>query len=211
MDGIKLKKSKSPKELASMKFKAIGLEGEWLRHLGNAVKEGSWFIYGPSGNGKTHYALQLAKYLAQFGRVTYDSVEQGESDTMRAAFEHVGMIDVNGKMELLNKESLEELIYRLKRPKSPSFIFIDSLQTLRFDRKGQRGVTYADYRQLMEMFPKKLFIFISKAKGLNPWNDMALNIKYDSHIKIWVENYYANIETTRYANGGEVFDVWKDR
>jgi len=197
--------------LMGMKFKQMGLEGEWLQHLGDAVKEGSWFICGPSGHGKTHYALQLAKYMTNFGRVAYNSIEQGESATIQTAFEHVGMADVNKKLILLDKESLEEVIYRLSLPKSPTIIFTDSLQTLRYDLKGERGITYADYRKLMAMFPKKLFIFISKAKGAGPWNDMANNIKFDSHIKIWVENYYANIETTRYEGGGEVFDVWKER
>lgn len=211
MTDIKLKKSKSPQELQNMRFKSIGLQGEWLKHLGDAVKEGSWFIYGPSGNGKTHYALQLAKYLAGFGRVEYNSIEQGDSATLLAAFKRVGMIEVNSKFGLLNKESLEEFVFRLKRKKSANIVFVDSLQTLRFDRKGERGITYTDYRKLLEMFPRKLFIFISKAKGPNPWNDMATNIKFDSHIKIWVENYYANIETTRYEGGGEVFDIWKDR
>lgn len=211
MEPIKLKRARSPREVESMKFNPMGFEGDWLHHLGDAVKEGSWFIYGPSGNGKTHYALKLAKYLTSFGRVAYDSIEQGESATMQAAFAHVGMVDVNKRIVLLDKESLEELRYRLNKQKSPDIIIIDSLQTLRFDRYGERGINYTDYRRLMADFPGKLFIFISKCKGSQPWNDLATNIKFDSHIKIWVESFFANVETTRYAGGGEMYDIWPNR
>jgi len=200
MSEIKLKRARSPRELLDMKFNSMGLEGEWLRHLGDAAREGSWFICGPSGNGKTHYALLMAKYLSQFGRVAYDSIEQGESSTIQTAFEELGMEEVNGRLLLLNKESLQEVRIRLKKHKSPDIVFFDSLQTLRFDTEGNRGINYTDYRKLLAEFPRKLFVFVSKAKGQQPWNLMADNIKFDSHIKIWVESFNAIIETTRYRS-----------
>lgn len=208
---MKLKRAKSPKEIMGMRFKSMGFTGDWLYHLGDAAKEGSWFICGPSGNGKTHYALQMAKYLCNFGKVAYNSIEQGESSTMQEAFSHVGMNDVNGQFLLLDKESLQELRWRLERRKSPDIIIIDSWQTFRFDADGNRGVSYVDYRKMMAEFPRKLFVIISKAKNNQPWNDTANNIKFDSHIKIWVENYFATVETTRYGQGGETFDIWEDR
>lgn len=211
MNDIVLKRAKSPREIMNMRFKSMGIEGEWYNHLGDVVKEGSWFIYGPSGNGKTHYALKLAKYLCKYGRVGYDSIEQGESATIQTAFEDVKMYEVERDFILLDKESLQELRVRLKKHKSPDILFIDSLQTFRFDVEGTRGITYTDYRRLLAEFPKKLFVFISKSKGAQPWNDMANNIKFDSNIKIYVENFYANIETTRYTGGGEVMDIWPER
>ena len=77
MDEIKLKKAKSLDAFMKMKFNSMGLEGEWLHHLGDATREGSWFIIGRSGHGKTYYALQMAKYLTNFGRVAFNSIEQG--------------------------------------------------------------------------------------------------------------------------------------
>ncbi len=208
---MKLKRAKSPSELMNMKFKTMGFEGEWLYHLGDASKGGSWFIYGQSSNGKTYYALKMAKYLCQFGRVAYDSIEQGESSTIQTAFENLGMEDVNKNMLLLDKESLLELRHRIAKHKSPDIIFIDSLQTLRYDPEGTRGITYTDYRKLIADFPKKLFVFVSKAKGNNPWNDMADNVKFDSDIKIQVVNFNAIIEGTRYKHGGNSFDIWAER
>ncbi len=211
MEQIKLSRAISPKELIGMKFKSMGFEGDWLYHLGNAAKEGSWFIYGPSGNGKTNYALQLAKYLCKYSRVAYNSIEQGKSSTLQAAFVRLGMAEVDTRLVLLNRESLLELRQRLMKHKSPDIVFIDSWQTFRYDLEGARSVSYADYRRLIQDFPRKLFVIISKAKQSQPWNDTANNIKFDSNIKIWVENYFAQIETTRYEFGGQNFDIWPER
>ena len=61
------------------RFKVLPFEGEWKDAIGCPELTGSWIIWGNSGNGKTRFALQLCKYLCQFGRVAYDSLEEGVS------------------------------------------------------------------------------------------------------------------------------------
>lgn len=190
------------------KFKTMGLDGEWRSHLGDAVKEGSWFIIGKSGNGKTSYATQLGKELAKYGKVAYNSIEEGDSSTLQSALARIDILEVKKRFLTLNKESYLELCARLRKPKSPDIIIIDSLQTFPYDPENTRKFSYTDFRSLLKEFPNKLFVFISKWEPSKPF---VLNVKHDSNIKIIVENYYASIETTRYEGGGEMFDVWKDR
>ena len=60
--------------------------GEWAEAFGEPERNGVWFIWGRSGSGKTTFVLQLCKELARFGRVAYDSLEEGTSLTMKNAF-----------------------------------------------------------------------------------------------------------------------------
>ena len=76
----------SSANIRSARFKTVDFDGAWLASIGMPVLRGTWLIYGGSGSGKTSFCLQLAKYLSQFGRVLYNSLEQGLSPTMQAAW-----------------------------------------------------------------------------------------------------------------------------
>lgn len=190
----------SVNELFNTKFKPLGFTGDWLKSIGDPEARGSWLIWGGSANGKTRFALQLAKYLAQFGRVAYNSLEEGASLSMREAFKNVGMEDVKRKVILLDQEPIKELIERLKKQKSPHFIIIDSVQ--------YTGMNYADYKKLRDLFPKKLFVLISHADGKEPSGRVAKQIRFDAFVKIWIEGYTAYPES-RYG-GGEPYVIWEE-
>lgn len=208
MEDIKIKKAMSLDSFMKKKFKVMGFEGAWLHHLGDATKEGSWFITGKSGMGKSNYALKLAKYLSNFGRVAYNACEEADCSTLQASLNRVNMLPVGKRFLPLNQESFLELRLRLKQPKSHDIVFIDSIQTMFYDPNKTRRFSYTDYRTLIDEFPKKLFVMISKWE---PSEKLVINIKHDSHIKIIVDTYYATIEATRYDNGGQAFDAWPDR
>ena len=57
-------------------------------------KKGVWFIWGSSGNGKTSFVMQLCKQLTRFGRVAYNSLEEGDDVTMQNALIRFGMKSV---------------------------------------------------------------------------------------------------------------------
>ena len=76
----------SVSQLMATNHNPMEFEGDWFNLIGKAQKTGTWLIWGNSGNGKTRFALQLAKYLCQFGRVAYDSLEEGASLSMKKAF-----------------------------------------------------------------------------------------------------------------------------
>lgn len=187
-------------ELITKQRKIMQFEGEWKRVLGCPELRGCWLIYGDSGNGKTSFALQLCKYLSQFERVVYDSLEEGDSETMRMAFIQAGMEEVKNKIVLLDCESIEDLIERLSKHKSQNIIVIDSLQ--------YTGITYTQYKALKKLFPNKLFIWISHMEGREPEGKTGRRIKYDCSIKIRVEGYRAFV-TSRYGSKG-FYTIWED-
>ena len=182
-------------------LKGLEFEGEWLDAIGKPEVTGTWLIWGNSGNGKTRFALQLAKYLATFGkRVAYDSLEEGVSLSLRTAIAETSMQEVSRRFILLDKEPVSELIERLSMRRSPDVVFIDSIQ--------YTGMNYTDYKKLRDKFRHKLFILISHAEGKLPEGRVAKNIRFDAFVKIWVEGYRA-FPVSRYG-GGEPYTIWEE-
>ncbi len=194
-----MKRAVSISQLLTTEFNVIDFEGQWEDLIGKPELAGTWIIFGKSGNGKTRFTLQLCKYLTQFGRVAYDSLEEGVSLSMRMAMVEVGMESVKKNIVLLDQEPISDLIIRLKKRKSPNIIVIDSVQ--------YTGMSYDDYKQLRKLFPNKLFILISHAEGKEPAGRVAKSIRYDSFVKIWIEGFKA-FALSRYG-GGQPFTIWE--
>ena len=196
----------SNKNVLTARFEVADFEDEFLASFGRPELRGSWIVYGGSGCGKTTFVLQVAKYLTRFGRVAYDSLEQGLSLSLQKAWERVEMEEVGSKIILLNKENLEDLKVRLAKKRSPDIIVIDSVHYL-------WKFKVSDYIKLRDEFPNKLFIFIAHENGGMPDGHVAKKIRYDADIKIRVEGYKAFV-TTRYEDsdkgeGGADFIIWE--
>lgn len=187
-------------QLLSYKPVTLQFEQPWLGLIGNPELTGSWIIWGNSGNGKTRFALQLAKYLGKFARVAYNSMEEGLSQSLRLACHESGLAEAGRRLILLDKEPIEDLTNRLSKPKSPQVIIIDSLQ--------YSGLDYRGYKQLRDRFRNKLFIFISHADGKEPAGRTGKSIRFDANVKIWIDGYMA-YATSRYG-GGQPYTIWKD-
>ena len=188
-------------QLYNTNIRSLNFTGEWLDSIGCPEVTGTWIIWGNSGNGKTRFALQLAKYLTSFGRkVAYDSLEEGVSLSLRNAITDCNMQEVARRFILLDKEPIPELIIRLKKKKSPDIIIIDSVQ--------YTGLTYSDYKVLRDTFRNKLFILISHADGSQPSGRVARSIRFDANVKVWIEGYQA-FPMSRYG-GGEPYTIWEE-
>jgi hypothetical protein len=240
----------SVSDIARYKPETLAFDDKWEASFGKPEMSGSWLIWGKSGNGKTRFALQLCRYLSQFGRVAYDSLEEGLSQTMQRAIAEVGMSSAGRRFVLLDKEPVRDdafttqyfkeqvkrylngfvtddatreqmsqvfkliehkhrhdaahtpscLFERLERQKSPDIVVLDSLQ--------YSGMTYADYRRLRDGFKGKMFILISHASGTEPSGKVAMAIKFDANVKIFVEGYKA-FPVSRYG-GGEPYVIWQE-
>jgi len=174
-------------------------DGDWERLIGQPETNGSWFVHGNSGNGKTVFAAKLAKYLSRFGRVLYNSLEEGISVSLRNAFRNAE-IDDNDNITILDKEQLEEFKERLRKSKSPRISIIDSFQ--------YSGLNAVSYKELRNEFDKHLFVFISHADGKMPAGRPAKTAHYDADVKIWIEGFKA-FPKSRYG-GGEPFTIWQE-
>lgn len=189
-------------QLMTKKRHLLPFEGAWLDSFGTPELGGSWLIHGDSGGGKTRLALQLCKYLTKFGRVAYNSMEEGDSESMRLAFAEVGMEEVKRRIVLLDNEPIAELRERLRKRKSADIVVIDSVQ--------YSGMSYAEYKELRGEFRSKLLIIVSHAKGRLPDGKVAEKIRFDSFVKIYVAGYTAFV-TSRYKTGTPVpFVIWKE-
>ena len=186
-------------ELYNTKRNLIELSPEFQSHIGLPEVKGSWILWGGSGNGKTSYALQLAKELAKHERVAYNSLEEGNSHSFALACKRNNMHDCKGRFVLI-QDDYTQLIKRLKRHKSPNVIITDSFQYM--------GMNFNQYKELLEIFPSKLFIWISHADGKLPEGRTAKRVRYDAYVKIYVEGYTASA-VSRYG-GGKPFVIWEE-
>lgn len=188
-------------DIEKKNFKTLPFEGEWKELIGTPEISGCWIIWGLSGNGKTRFALQLAKYMANFQRVYYNSLEEGVKLSFKKALNDNQMKAVGNRFGF-HSETLEQMRARLQQKRSPNIIFIDSLQYLNPSKE--------DVRQLMKDFPSKLFIFISHAQGLQPKGEVADEVRYHSDVKIRVHQFLASpAETTRYG-GYKPYTIWEE-
>lgn len=196
-----MKKALSMVDLMRKNREVYAFEGALQEAFGQPEQNGVWFIWGRSGNGKTSFVLQLCKELTRYGKVAYDSLEEGDSLTMQNALMRVGMGDVGRRFILLN-ESLKELDTRLKRRRSPDIVVVDSFQYAHIDLK--------QYEEFIEQHKNKLIIFVSQADGLKPWGRTAQSAMYSASLKIWVEGYRA-ISKGRYRGNLGYYTIWAEK
>lgn len=195
---MRIQRALTVADMEAYKAVTIDFDGKWLEAFGQPEITGSWIIWGNSVNGKTRFAMQLAKYIASFKRVAFDSLEEGKCDSTKKVIREVGMAEVARNFLLLDKEPIAELRNRLARKQSPDVVFIDSLQ--------YTGMSYADYKKFRDEFRNKLFIFVSHADGREPKGNVAKSVRYDAFVKVYVEGYKA-FPKSRYGGGKELI-IW---
>lgn len=195
---MRAKRALSVKDIRAYKAHTLTFDGEWLSCIGSPELTGSWIIWGNSSNGKTRFALQLAKYLSRYVRVAYNSLEEGLSVSLQNAILNIGFDDVERNVMFLDKESISELKTRLSKRRSPQVVIIDSIQ--------YTGLKYKEYIDLKDSFRNKLFIFISHADGKEPKGEVARSIKYDAFVKILIEGFKA-FPQSRFG-GGQTYLIW---
>lgn len=182
------------------KFNVLSFDGDWFKSVGCPERSGTWFIQGDVKNGKTSFAMMLAKYLTNFGRVSYDSVEEGLCKSIQDAFLRLNIKEVAGKFILLDKEEVPELKKRLAKHKSPDFVFIDTVQFM--------DIRFADYKSLKKEFPDKVFIYLSHMDGGKPVGATAQKIYRDASVAFRVEGFKA-FPVSRYG-GGEPITICEE-
>ena len=198
----RIKRAVSIRELKSKKFKTLDLSPKFKEMLGVPEDNGVWFVWGNSGHGKSRFLMLLANELARFGKVVYNTLEEGARLSMQKNVNEAG-IDENSfgaNITILNREPMEELKVRLRRKKHPRIVFIDSFQ--------YAGLSRRQYIELKEEFTDVLFIFNSHAEGKEPKGEVAKFVRYDSDIKVRVEGFKA-FPLSR-LGGNKSFTIWEE-
>ncbi len=195
-----MKRALSVDNVLNAKFKGLPFSGKWEEVFGTPERAKSWIIWGQSGSGKTTFNMQLAKYLSNFERVIYNSLEEGLSMSIQNAFNRAG-ITKQDNVQLV-QESMKDLAARLRRKKSPNVVFIDSVRYTR--------MRWNDYQKFCDQFPNKILIWVAHARGKEPKGTLAEDIRYDASVKIYTEGYRAFV-TSRFSTGGESsMDIWTE-
>lgn len=192
----------SVREALSKKNPSLPFEGAWAKSFGMPSRTGVWIIWGESANGKSSFAMQLAKELTKYGKVAYNSLEESLSLSFQQNMQRCRMEEAGGRFQILDREPIAELGERLKKKRSPDFIIIDSLQ--------YSGLNYKEYKRLKEQHPSKLFIFISHADGDKPKGATAMSIQYDADMKIMVRGYRAICKGRFIPEAGNHYTIWAD-
>lgn len=190
----------SAKQVLTIKFDTIRLGGGWDECVGEIETTGIWFIWGNSGNGKTSAVVSLCKELSAFGKVLYNSREEGVSLTMQNTLRRYGMGELGSRFQLANM-SLQELDEKISQQRSPKFVVLDSFQFM--------GLTYKDFRAFCEKHKNKMLIFVSRTRGRQPEGRAAISAMYDASCKIWVEGYKAFSKGRSVGTTGEM-TIWDE-
>lgn len=198
----RLPRALTPQDIFRTKIKTLSFEGEFADAFGNPATTGVWIMWGGSGSGKTSMALLLAKELTKYGKVAYNSLEQGANLSMQEALRRHDLGSVRRGSFLLLSEDLEILSERLSRRQSPDYIIIDSLQ--------YTGLDYRAYKVFKERHKDKLIIFVSHAEGIQPDGRTAKKVMYDAEMKIFVEGYRAICKGRYVSETGAYYTVWEE-
>ncbi len=190
----------SARQVLTIRFDTVRLGGGWDSCVGEIETSGIWFIWGNSGNGKTSAVVSLCRELSVYGKVLYDSREEGVSLTMQNTLRRYGMGELGSRFQLADM-TLGELDERLSQRRSPRFVVIDSFQFM--------GLSYREFRAFCERHSSKLLIFVSRARGRQPEGRAAASAMYDASCKIWVEGYKAFSKGRFIGEKGEV-TLWEE-
>lgn len=188
-------------DLLNRKFDTMPFEGEFKASIGCPERSGSWIIGGASASGKTTFIFSLCKYLTQFERVYYNSLEEGAKRTTQMVMERVDMAECKRRF-ILTRETLDEMRKRLEKRKSPNVVVVDSIQ--------HSMIRKQEYISLTRQFPEKLFIWVTHLDDRSkPVGSVANFIWYDSDVKMRTEGYKMFADS-RYQEGEpEPFTVWE--
>lgn len=178
--------------------KPITIKDKVLKEvLGNVVMAGCWIIYGAEKNGKTWFALWLAKQLARCERVNYISAEEGLADSFTSAVNRVG-ITTNDRIIWNEYLNVDDIIEKFSKQRSAKIIVIDNL-TMYSDELRPIELK----KKLLDALPNKLIIFVAHEERKQPYPAIANMAKKLSSVIFHIEGLKAFV-TSRFSTGGEI-------
>ncbi|GAA4353796.1 hypothetical protein GCM10023185_14720 [Hymenobacter saemangeumensis] len=177
-----VKRSVSMHDVLNNKYKMLDLDPEWRKYIGHPQENFKMIVYGESGGGKTTFVMRLCVALTKLGKVYYNSAEEGEGATIQAAAQRCNVKELcaKGSFMLGDRDSFDDMVYKLSQKRSAPFVVLDSLQYMELKE--------AQFKQLVELFKRKVFIVISWSKGASPNGKVARAVEYMADIKTYVSN-----------------------
>ena len=197
-----MKRAYSPKDIANKTYKTLPWGGRWEEAFGLPEENSTWFISGPSANGKSSFVMQLAHELTNYGQVLYLSYEEGVSQSFQERMLRHELDKKQGWFRVVTSDTIEDLKVRLKKRHSAKFIIVDSFQ--------HAGWEWSETLALVKEFPKKSFIFISQEAKGQPLGKPAIRLRYLAGVKIRVTGFRAYCQGRFNSDAGNSFVVWEE-
>lgn len=195
-----MKKAKRATSVLGLRRRSLELPADLRDAFGEPEACGTWFVWGKSGSGKSSFVMHLARALSHHERVLYESLEEGTSLSFQHLLARSQMQRCGGNF-LVAQDTLEEMKERLRKRRSPRVIIIDSIQ--------YTGMSWTDYRKLVDEFADRLFVIISQVRGTQPADRMAMRVMYDAMLKIYVEGYRAHSKG-RFRGPRGYYTIWEE-
>jgi len=186
----------SMKNIAELKHQLLNFTGKWCDFFGQPQTNFFCVIHGMSGEGKSHFAMQFGKYLAErFGNVLYISGEEGFANTFQQKIKALGAnVDRYYGTEIKTGEELLKDV-----PNQYHFIIIDSLNNMGIDADMMRAIR--------NKYKQSSIIAICQSTKTGQMRG-SYEIIHDSDVAVKVVNGIATTTKNRFKEKHKDFDVF---
>lgn len=195
------------KEVEDRKFVHFDFEEKFRDLLGDRVVGGAWIIYGKSGQGKTRFALELAKEFERQGKgVLFASLEMGISKMFLDDVKDAGIRSGTSKMRLCQNLTLQALEVLLKKQRSPAVVIVDSIQYWQMEE----NMEMPELLKLFKKFAKKTFVFLSHIEGKEVEGKLAYQVKRECSTRILIEGFKAMLQGRGKGGRTGEYVIWDE-
>lgn len=185
------------KNVVAMNIPLLDFKSKWLNFFGQPQTNFFLVIHGMSGEGKSVFTIQLAKYLAEnFGNVLYISGEEGFVPTLQKKIEEMGAKDVPA-LYFSNYTNASEILAEV--PNKYHFIVLDSINNMDIDPEQMK--------LLRQHFNQSGFIAIAQSTKDDKIRG-SYQIVHDSDIAVKVNNGIAVTTKNRFKEKGMEFNAF---
>lgn len=187
----------SSSDLANMHYDILGFTGRWFQFFGEPSLNFHSIIYGLPGEGKSTFAIQFAKYLAeQIGNVVYISGEEGFAKTFRDKF--INNDSISDYLYVADLRTYDDIVNNIPVDKY-NFIFIDSLDNMRIDAEKMK--------KIRERYKDSALITISQSTKDGKVRG-SQELVHDCDISVFVQNGVAKTEKNRFKEKWMIYEVF---
>ncbi len=158
---------KSVKNVYEQQYTTYRFKGIWNTVFGEPETNGAWLIWGSEKNGKTWFALMLAKMISGLVRTLYISAEEGLGKNFRDAMKRAGIDDSDRNLRLMEYLPLEHLEELLEKRRAPKVILIDNITVY------NETLMYGKFHDLLRKNDDKIFIFLAHEENKQPYTSTA--------------------------------------
>lgn len=175
-------------ELKKAQFKVLPFNGTWKELIGTPEERFSLMLYGQSGHGKSHFAMQFAEYLSNnFGTVLYNSAEEGMSLTFQSKIK-----ELKSDGLFISKHKDFASIKKALKSSNCKFVILDSVNHM--------DLTPEQVEELRNLDPTRGFVSIHQVtkNGEFKGNNKFL---HNCDIEIMVQDRKPIVKKSRYRIG----------